>query len=114
MNNYENLINKMLDGRYKLTRIIGIGGMAVVYEADDLAMNRKVAVKMLKDEIKEDINDVKRFIQESKAVAMLSHPNIVHIYDVSVKDDNENQYIVIEMIDGITLKDYIVKKSRLS
>jgi serine/threonine-protein kinase len=103
----------MLDGRYKLTRIIGIGGMAVVYEADDLAMDRKVAVKMLKDEIKEDIQEVKRFINESKAVAMLSHPNIVHIYDVSVKSQNNSHYIVMEMIDGITLKDYIVKKGRL-
>ena len=112
MNNYENLINKMLDGRYRLTRIIGGGGMAVVYEADDLAMNRKVAVKMLKDEIKEDAQEVKRFINESKAVAMLSHPNIVHIYDVS-KNSSNSQYIVMELIDGIDLKDYILRKGRL-
>ena len=112
MNNYDNLIGKMFDGRYKLTGIRGIGGMAVVFEADDLAMDRKVAVKILKDEIKEDIQEVKRFINESRAVAMLSHPNIVHIYDVSVKN-SENQYIVMELIDGITLKDYIVKRDRL-
>ena len=120
MNNYENVINTLLDGRYRLTGIIGIGGMAVVYEADDLAMNRKVAVKMLKDEIKEDVRELKRFKNESKAVAMLSHPNIVNIYDVSVNepgknsDNSENyQYIVMELIDGITLKDYIIRKGKL-
>ena len=112
MNNYDSLIGKMLDGRYRLTGIRGIGGMGVVYEADDLAMKRKVAVKMLKDEVKEDAQEVKRFINESRAVAMLSHPNIVHIYDVSVKN-SENQYIVMELIDGITLKDYMVKRDRL-
>ncbi|MCL2096132.1 MAG: Stk1 family PASTA domain-containing Ser/Thr kinase [Oscillospiraceae bacterium] len=114
MNSYESLINVMLDGRYKLTRIIGAGGMAVVYEADDLSMNRKVAVKMLKDEIREDIQEVKRFVNESRAVAMLSHPNIVHIYDVSLKNTVNGQYIVMELIDGITLKDYIIEKGRLS
>ena len=112
MNNYESLINSVLDRRYKLTGIIGIGGMAVVYEADDLAMHRKVAVKMLKDDIKEDEQEVKRFINESKAVAMLSHPNIVHIYDVSVRN-NERHYIVMELIGGITMKDYIIRKGRL-
>jgi serine/threonine protein kinase len=114
MNNYENLINTLLDDRYKLTKIIGIGGMAVVYEADDTVMHRKVAIKMLKDDIKEDIQEVKRFINESKAVAMLSHPNIVHIYDVSSKDTENNQYIVLELIDGISLKDYIVRKGKLN
>ncbi|MCL1859762.1 MAG: protein kinase [Oscillospiraceae bacterium] len=114
MNNYENLINTLLDNRYKLTGIIGIGGMAVVYKAEDMAMHRKVAIKMLKDDIKEDIQEVKRFINESKAVARLSHPNIVHIYDVSVEDKENSQYIVMELIDGITLKDYIVRKGRLT
>ena len=112
MNNYENFINITLDDRYKLTRVIGVGAMAVVYEAEDLVMNRKVAVKIPKDEIKEDEREIKRFINESKAVAMLSHPNIVHIYDVS--KNNENQYIVMEKIDGITLKDYIIKRNRLN
>ena len=114
MNNYENLINTLLDGRYKLNAIISISGMAVVYEADDTVMHRKVVIKMLKDDIKEDGQEVKRFINESKAVAMLSHPNIVHIYDVSVKDNENCQYIVMEFIDGITLKDYIVKKGKLN
>ena len=114
MNSYENLINTILDNRYKITRIRGIGGMAVVYEAEDLVVRRKVAIKMLKDDTKEDAETVKRFINESKAIAMLSHPNIVHIFDVSVKENNKSQYIVMELIEGITLKDYIVKKGRLS
>ena len=113
MNSYENLINTVLDGRYKLTGIIGIGAMGVVYEAEDLEMQLKVAVKMLKDEIKEDIREVKRFRNESRAISMLSHPNIVHIYNVSDKT-NERHYIVMERIEGITLKDYIVKKGRLN
>ena len=115
MNNYENLIDTLLDGRYKLTSIKGVGGMAVVYEAEDLAVsNRKVAVKILKDEIGEDEQEVKRFVNESKAVAMLSHPNIVHIYDVNVSVHGEHQYIVMEYIDGITLKDYISRKQSLN
>ena len=85
--------------------------MAVVFEANDLLMRRLVAVKMLKDEINNDTQSVKRFINESKAVAMLSHPNIVNIYDVSVKDDRK--YIVMELVDGITLKNYILKKGQL-
>ena len=114
MNNYENLINTNLDNRYKLTEIIGVGGMAIVYKADDLTMNRKVAVKMLKDEFRDDEQEVKRFINESRAVAMLSHQNIVQIFDVSAKKDAEAQYIVMELIDGINLKDYITRKGRLN
>ena len=115
MNNYENLIDTLLDGRYKITGIVGLGGMAVVYEAEDLAVsNRKVALKMLKDEIGEDEQEVKRFVNESKAVAMLSHPNILHIYDVNVSGYSERKYIVMEFIDGITLKDYISRKGRLN
>ncbi|MCL2813852.1 MAG: Stk1 family PASTA domain-containing Ser/Thr kinase [Oscillospiraceae bacterium] len=114
MNNYENLINTVLDNRYKITGIKGIGGMAVVYEAEDLVARRKVAIKMLKDDAKEDAEAVRRFMNESKAVAMLSHPNIVHIFDVSVKENGKSQYIAMELIDGITLKEYIVKKGRLS
>ena len=86
--------------------------MAVVFEAMDMLMRRNVAVKMLKDDINNDVQSVKRFINESKAVAMLSHPNIVNIYDVSVKDDRK--YIVMELVDGITLKNYILKKGVLS
>ena len=113
MNNHENILNTVLGGRYRLTTVIGIGGMAVVYEADDLQIGRKVAVKMLKDDIKEDELELKRFINESKAIAMMSHPNIVQIFDVSVKSEGEHQYIVMELINGITLKDYISKAGSL-
>ena len=114
MNNYENLINTVLDDRYKLVAVAGTGGMAVVFEADDLAMKRRVAVKILKDDIKEDERELKRFINESRAIAMLSHPNIVQVFDVFVRPEGEHQYIVMEFIDGITLKDYISKKGRLN
>jgi len=113
MNNYENLIYKMLDNRYRITGIEGVGGMAVVYKADDVVMNRKVAIKILKDEYNEDTQEVKRFINESKAIAMLSHQNIVQIFDVSVKNGLNLHYIVMELIDGINLKDYIVRKGKL-
>lgn len=112
MDTFERYVGQVFDKRYRIIKVIGIGGMAVVFEAADLLMRRNVAVKMLKDEINNDTQSVKRFINESKAVAMLSHPNIVNIYDVSVKDDLK--YIVMELVDGITLKNYILKKGSLS
>lgn len=112
MDIYEKYVGQVFDRRYRINKVIGIGGMAVVFEATDILMRRNVAVKMLKDDINNDTQSVKRFINESKAVAMLSHPNIVNIYDVSVKD--ELKYIVMELIDGITLKNYIQKKGVLS
>lgn len=101
----ENYTGKRLDGRYEIQEIIGVGGMAVVYKAYDNIDDRIVAVKILKDEYlaKEDFR--RRFKNESKAVAMLSHPNIVKVYDVSYGD--RLQYIVMEYIEGITLKEYI-------
>ncbi|MBO5648737.1 MAG: Stk1 family PASTA domain-containing Ser/Thr kinase [Clostridia bacterium] len=105
---FEKYVGVVFDRRYKISKIIGIGGMAVVFEAHDLLMNRTVAVKMLKEEINNDVQSVKRFINESRAVAMLNHPNIVNIYDVSVKDDVK--YIVMEYIHGITLKNYMNRK----
>ena len=75
----EKYIGKLLDGRYEILEVIGVGGMAVVYRAMDHRLNRLVAVKILKDEISADSQSVKRFINESKAVAMLSHQNIVNI-----------------------------------
>ena len=87
MEQFEKYVGQVFDRRYKINKIIGIGGMAVVFEAHDMLMNRTVAVKMLKEEINNDAQSVKRFINESRAVAMLNHPNIVNIYDVSVKDD---------------------------
>ena len=80
---YDKYVGQIFDRRYRIVRIIGIGGMAVVFEAVDTVMKRTVALKMLKDEIANDAQAVKRFVNESKAVSMLSHPNIVSIYDVS-------------------------------
>ncbi len=105
-------VGKILDRRYEIKRIIGIGGMAVVFEANDIIMNRTVAVKMLKEDLSDDAEAVKRFINESKAVSMLSHPNIVKIFDVSVKA--RLKYIVMERVEGITLKSYMQKKGALS
>lgn len=112
MENFEKYVGQIFDNRYKLIRIVGVGGMAVVFEAHDLLMKRTVAIKMLKDDISGDTQAVKRFINESKAVAMLSHPNIVNIFDVSVKDNLK--YIVMEYIEGITLKNYMTRRGTLS
>ncbi|MBQ5390643.1 MAG: serine/threonine protein kinase, partial [Clostridia bacterium] len=112
MDQYNNYIGLLLDGRYKIKRLLGIGGMAMVFEADDTFRKIPVAVKILKDEFASDEVSVQRFINESKAVLMLSHINIVKIFDVSVK--GENKYIVMEYIDGITLKNYIERKGALS
>lgn len=102
---YEKYVGQIFDNRYRIEKIIGIGGMAIVFKATDLLMRRLVAVKILKDEIAGDEPSVKRFINEYKAVAMLSHPNIVNIYDVSVRENIK--YIVMEFVDGITLKNYM-------
>lgn len=102
---YEKYVGQIFDNRYRIEKVIGIGGMAIVFKATDLLMRRLVAVKILKDEIAGDEPSVKRFINEYKAVAMLSHPNIVNIYDVSVRENIK--YIVMEFVDGITLKNYM-------
>lgn len=112
MNSFDKYVGQVFDNRYKITKILGVGGMAVVFEAFDTKLNRIVALKMLKTEISNDSQSVKRFINESKAVSMLAHPNIVSIYDVSVKDNLK--YIVMERVDGITLKSYISQKGVLS
>lgn len=112
MEAYEKFVGAVIDGRYKIDKIIGVGGMAVVYRAYDGLMQRTVAIKMLKDEIANDEESVRRFINESKAVAMMSHPNIVNIYDVSVREDLK--YIVMEYVEGITLKNYMTKRGALT
>lgn len=109
---FEKYVGQVFDGRYRIQKIIGIGGMAVVFEAEDFVMKRTVALKLLKDEINNDVQSVRRFINESRAVAMLNHPNIVAIYDVTVKDDLK--YIVMENIRGITLKSYMNRKGVLN
>lgn len=111
MDSFDKYVGQTFDRRYKIVKIIGVGGMAVVFEAVDLVMKQTVAVKMLKDEIANDTQAVKRFISESKAVSMLSHPNIVSIYDVSIKENLK--YIVMERVDGITLKSYMNRRGAL-
>ncbi len=104
----ENYVGKRLDGRYEIQDIIGVGGMAVVYKAYDNIDDRIVAVKVLKEEFLANEEFRRRFKNESKAIAVLSHPNIVKVYDVSFGD--RLQYIVMEYIEGITLKEYIEKR----
>lgn len=104
-------IGKFLDNRYELLEVIGTGGMAVVYKARCHRLNRLVAVKVLKSDLAQDAEFRRRFHDESQAVAMLSHPNIVAVYDVSRSSDLD--YIVMELIDGITLKQYMQKKGPL-
>lgn len=101
----ENYVGKRLDGRYEIQELIGVGGMAVVYKAYDNIDDRIVAVKILKEEYLANEDFRRRFKNESKAIAVLSHPNIVKVYDVSFGD--RLQYIVMEYVDGITLKEYI-------
>ncbi|MCI8406816.1 MAG: Stk1 family PASTA domain-containing Ser/Thr kinase [Oscillospiraceae bacterium] len=98
-------IGKKLEGRYEILELIGFGGMAIVFKAYDLLGKRYVAVKILKDEYLESEDFKRRFRNESKAIALLSHPNIVKVLDVNFSDNI--QYIVMEYIDGITLKEYI-------
>ena len=101
-------IGKLLDNRYEILERIGIGGMAVVYKGRDHRLNRLVAIKILKEELASDAEFRRRFHDESQAVAMLSHPNIMAVYDVS--HTPELDYIVMELLDGITLKQYMQKK----
>lgn len=105
-------IGKMLDNRYEILERIGTGGMAVVYKAKCHRLNRLVAVKILKDDLVQDADFRRRFNAESQAVAQLSHPNIVSVYDVSRGGDTE--YIVMELMDGITLKQYMEKRGQLN
>lgn len=111
MENFK-LLNTMLDDRYDMQEVIGVGGMAVIYKALDTRLNRYVAIKVLKEEYATDPTLYADFTSESQAVAMLSHPNIVAVYDVSSSDDAN--YIVMELIEGITLKQYITRRGALS
>ena len=105
-------IGRLLDNRYEILEMIGTGGMAVVYKARCHRLNRLVAIKILRAEYTQDEEFRRRFHAESQAVAMLSHPNIVSVYDVSATD--EADYIVMELIDGITLKQYMERKGTLN
>ena len=101
-------IGRLLDNRYEILDVIGTGGMAVVYRARCHRLNRLVAIKILKEEYSQDEEFRRRFHAESQAVAMLNHPNIVSVYDVSTNGDAD--YIVMELVDGITLKQYIERR----
>ena len=104
----DNLIGKKLDGRYLIESLIGVGGMANVYKGRDIRTNNAIAVKVLKEEFLDNEELVRSFKNESKAISILDHPNIVKVYDVSVTD--QLQYIVMEYIDGITLKEYLKQR----
>ena len=110
--NMDQYIGRLLDNRYEILEILGTGGMAVVYKARCHRLNRLVAIKILKDEFARDEEFRRRFQAEGEAVAMLSHPNIVQIYDVSTSDSAN--FIVMELIDGISLKQYMEKKGVLN
>ena len=109
------LIGEIIDGRYQLTRVVGSGGMATIYAAIDLRLDRQVAVKVMHSHLAQDEQFVSRFIREAKAAASLSHPNIV-----AVLDQGWNQggapcvFIVMELIEGATLRDYIIEQGALS
>ena len=105
-------IGRLLDGRYEILEAIGFGGMAVVYKARCHRLNRLVAIKILKDELSKDEEFRNRFHAESQAVAKLNHPNIMSVHDVSTHEGTD--YIVMELIDGITLKQYMEKKGTLN
>lgn len=108
----DKFLGKRLDGRYEIQEIVGVGGMAVVYKAYDNVENKIVAIKILKEEYTDNDEFLRRFKNESKAIAVLSHPNVVKVSDVSFGD--LIQYIVMEYIDGITLKEYIEQRGPLS
>ena len=110
--NMDQYIGRLLDDRYEILEVIGTGGMAVVYKARCHRLNRLVAIKILKDEFSRDEEFRRRFHAEGEAVAMLSHPNIVQVYDVSSTDTAN--FIVMELIDGISLKQYMEKKGVLN
>ena len=111
MNEKDMYIGQTLDDRYEILEVIGEGGMAVVYKARDNRLDRLVAVKIMREEMASDEEFRRRFCAESHAVAMLSNPNIVAVYDVSHSDAME--YIVMELVEGITLKQYMDKKGAL-
>lgn len=104
-------IGKRIEGRYEITELIGDGGMANVYKANDILENRTVAVKILKEEFLQNEEFIRRFKNESKAIALLNHPNIVRVYDVSFSD--KMMSIVMEYVEGVTLKEYMALRGAL-
>lgn len=111
MDNRDKYIGRVFDDRYVVQELIGEGGMAVVYKGQDLRLNRSVAIKIMRDEMAADEEFRRAFCAEAHAVAMLSNPNIVAVYDVSHSEDIE--YIVMELVDGITLRQYMDRRGAL-
>ena len=111
MDDSKQFVGATFDGRYKIERVVGIGGMAFVYEATDEQTGGKVALKLLKEKFSDDNRAVKRFINESKSLELLNHPNIVKIHDISVK--TKYKYIVMEYINGVTLRKFMNYKRPL-
>ncbi len=111
LKSFKALVGTLLDKRYKIEKIIGTGGMSVVFKATDTEDGSAVSIKMLRDEVAEDKNALTRFINESKAISMLSHPNIVSIRAMSVK--GRRKYLVMEYIDGISLREYMDRRTAL-
>ena len=109
---YERFLGKTLDARYRLEKLLGSGGMAYVFKATDLDSGKPVAVKIIKEEASRDREVLRRFMNEWKAVSMLSHPNIVSVFDISISGDVK--YIVLEYVEGISLRDYMDKRGALS
>ena len=112
MEHQDKYIGQVLDERYEILELIGEGGMSVVYRAMDRRLNRSVAIKIMREEMAADEEFRRNFCAEAHAVAMLSNPNIVGVYDVSHSDDIE--YIVMELVDGITLRQYMDKRGVLN
>ena len=106
------MIGRILNDRYEILEFVGQGGMAKVYRGYDMALNREVAVKVLKEEFVDNEAFLKKFKREAAAVAKLNHPHIVNVYDTG--NDYDINYIIMEYIDGGTLKDYIDAKGKLS
>ena len=109
--NSDNLIGNILNGRYDILEKIGSGGMASVYKAKDTLLNRFVAIKVLRDSLEGEKNVVTNFIKEAQSSASLVHSNIVSVFDVG--EDDGISYMVMELVDGITLKEYIKEKGAL-
>jgi len=108
----DRLIGKVVNNRYRMQEVAGAGGMAVVYRATDMKTGEHVAVKVLKQEYLDDVQFRIRFENESRAISILNHENIVRVYDVALNEDL--YYIVMEYLDGITLKQYIRQQGKLN
>ena len=102
---YEKYVGTLLDGKYQIEKCLGVGGMAAVLLARDVEKNIRVAIKMLRDEYANDSDALDRFKSEAQAVSMLSHPNVVGIHNICL--DGEVKYLVMEYVEGITLKKHI-------